>query len=366
MKVWRRLDVRLFASYALVALVVFAALAVTVRFVAPARFEDDYKPVGREQAEGESRDVLISSLDSTLLLALVASLGAAGIVSTIVARRILRPVRQVRDATRRLASGHYDERVVEPGELELAELARDVNRLAVDLETTERRRARLISEVAHEMRTPLTTIEGYVEGMLDGVFQPDEEVLVAVGEEASRLQRLASDLGELSRAEEGAITLRLEAVDLGDLVTACATRLRPQFEEKGVALTVAPGPRLPVEVDPDRIAQVLTNLLGNALTYTPAGGHVDVALRRRGSVVDVAVADNGIGLAPDDLELVFDRFYRVDGHPRPAGGSGIGLTIARGIAHAHHGDVEAASPGRGAGSTFTLTLPLAGGPAPNA
>ena len=150
------------------------------------------------------------------MIALAASLGAAAIVSTFVARRILRPVREVRDATRRLANGHYDERVAEPGELELAELAHDVNRLAVELETTERRRARLVSEVAHEMRTPLTTIEGYVEGMLDGVFEPSEEVLVAVGEEASRLQRLASDLTELSRAEEGAVELHLRVVDLRD------------------------------------------------------------------------------------------------------------------------------------------------------
>jgi len=358
-KLWRRLDVRLFASYALVALVVFAALALTVRLVAPARFSDDFKAVsGAEADEGESHDVLVSSLESSLLLALVASLGAAAVVSVVVARRILRPVQHVRDATRRLAAGHYDERVAEPGELELAELARDVNRLAVDLETTERRRARLVSEVAHEMRTPLTTIEGYVEGILDGVFQPDEGVLVAVGEEAARLQRLASDLAELSRAEEGALALQLSDADLGELVDASVERLRPQFEEKGVALTVMPSAALPVRVDPDRIAQVLTNLLGNALTYTPSAGHVEVASRRRGDVAEVTVVDSGIGLAADDLPFVFDRFYRVHGPERPAGGSGIGLTIARGIAHAHHGDVTAVSPGPGAGSTFTLTLPL--------
>ncbi len=199
MRLWRRLDVRLFASYALVALVVFAALAVTVRLVASARFDDDIKSVSVSgESNRESHNVFVGSLDSALWIALAASLGAAGLVSILVARRIVRPVRQVRDATRRLANGHYDERVAEPGELELAELARDVNRLAVELESTERRRARLVSEVAHEMRTPLTTIEGYVEGILDGVFEPTEEVLVAVGEETSRLQRLASDLAELS------------------------------------------------------------------------------------------------------------------------------------------------------------------------
>ncbi len=273
----------------------------------------------------------------------------------------MRPVRQVRDATRRLAAGHYDERVAEPGELELAELARDVNRLAIELETTERRRTRLISEVAHEMRTPLTSIEGYVEGMLDGVFEPTEEVLTAVGEEATRLQRLASDLAELSRAEEGAIGLDLHEVDLGDLAAACGVRLRPQFEEKEVALSIQSGAALPVEVDPDRITQVLTNLVGNALTYTPVGGSVVVTSTRRGDVAEVAVLDTGIGLEPEELESVFDRFYRVSGPVRPAGGSGIGLTIARGIAHAHHGEIVAASQGAGTGCTFTLTLPIRAG-----
>ena len=360
MKAWRRLDVRLFASYALVAIVVFAVLAVTVRLVAPVRFDDDIKAITASgQRESESHNVFVASLDASLVFALVASLGAAAIVSTLVARRILRPVREVRDATRRLADGHYDERVVEPGELELAELAHDVNRLAVKLETTERRRARLVSEVAHEMRTPLTTIQGYVEGMLDGVFEPTEEVLVAVGEEASRLQRLASDLAELSRSEEGAVALHPRIVDLGKLVEASAERLRPQFDDKEVTLAVPGGPPLLVEVDPDRIAQVLVNLLGNALTYTPVGGRVDVQVTRDHDRAAVAVSDTGIGLSSDSLELVFDRFYRVQGPTRPAGGSGIGLTIARGLARAHHGDLEAASPGAGAGSVFTLTLPVA-------
>lgn len=360
---FRRLDVRLFASYALVALVVFAALAVTLRVVAPARFDDDITAATeseeQEERESESHDVFVSSLEASLLIALIASLAAAALVSTLVARRISRPVREVRDATRRLADGHYEERIAEPGELELAELANDVNRLAVQLESTERRRARLVSEVAHEMRTPLTTIEGYVEGMLDGVFEPTEEVLVAVGEEAARLQRLASDLAQLSRSEEGAIELHRRTVDLGELAATCAQRLRPQYVEKGVSLVVPAAPPVLVTVDSDRISQVITNLLGNALTYTPPGGRVELDIRRDQRNAVVAVRDTGVGLSPDDLGLVFDRFYRVEGPTRPSGGSGIGLTIARGLAHAHGGDIEATSPGIGAGSTFTLSLPLA-------
>ena len=273
-------------------------------------------------------------------IALAASFAAAAIVSVLVARKILRPVRQVRSATRRLAAGHYDEPVAEPAELELAELARDVNLLAVQLQTTERRRARLIGEVAHEMRTPLTTIEGLVEGMLDEVFEPNEEVLTSLAEEATRLQRLASDLSELSRAEEGAIALNLERVDLGELAEACANRLRPQYEDKHVELevrtaAVAPGRRRPGSdhAGADQPA---------AATRSPTRRRAvasSCTASRDGDVASVAVADTGVGLAAADLELVFDRFYRVPGPARPSGGSGIGLTIARGLAHAHHGDV---------------------------
>lgn len=371
MRIWRRLDVRLFASYALVAFAVTGALLATLSLVAPARFDEEYRTAtggassGHEESEGEVHSVFVNSLRSSLPVALVVSIGAAGIVSVFVARRILRPVRQVRDATHRIAAGRYDEPVVEPAELELAELARDVNHLGVALQTTERRRARLISEVAHEIRTPLTAIEGYVEGLLDGVFDPTEEVLTSVAEEAARLQRLASDLSELSRAEEGALALHLQRIDVGELALACADRLRPQFDDKHVDLETRIEPGLPVDGDPDRITQVLTNLLGNALTYTPPGGRVVVSTRRDHGLVVVAVTDTGIGLTAEDLPLVFDRFYRVAGPERPPGGSGIGLTIARGIARAHGGDVSVTSPGLGQGSTFLLSLPLAAADAPH-
>ena len=208
------------------------------------------------------------------------------------------------------------------------------------------------------MRTPLTTIDGYVEGMLDGVFEPTEEVLSAIGEESARLGRLAADLGALSRADEGALELRPEPTDLADLTRSVARRLEPQFAEKGVALDLQLDQSLPVDVDPQRIAQVVTNLLGNALTYTPAAGRVTVEARRTPDSVRVAVTDTGVGLAPDELDRVFDRFYRVPGLTRPTGGSGIGLTIARSLARGHDGDVEARSEGRGHGSTFELRLPL--------
>ena len=358
MKSLRRLDVRLFASYALVVFTGAGTLVVSFVLIGPRTFDDRIHSMHSMGGATEAHDAFVSALRTSLPIAVLVSVGVAALVSAFVARRFLRPIDDVRGATRRLAAGEYDQRVPEPVELELAALAADVNALAAALETTERRRAELVSEVAHEMRTPLTTIDGYVEGILDGVFEPSEETLTAIGEETARLKRLAADLGTLSRADEG-FALDRSTMDLAGLTADVVERLRPQFDDKGVALQVSRSEPLIVEADRDRITQVLTNLLGNALTYTPTGGRVSLATRSTTRGANVEVTDTGVGLVPDDLARVFDRFYRVRGLSRPAGGSGIGLTIARSIARAHGGDIEAASPGPERGATFTLVLPLA-------
>lgn len=352
----RRLDVRLFVSYALVVLVGAGTFVITFVLVAPRTFDDRIHSMHSMGGASEPHDAFVSALGTSLPIAVLVSVGVAALVSAFVARGFLRPIDDVRRTARRLAAGEYDQRVPEPVELELAALATDVNALAETLETTERRRAELVAEVAHEMRTPLTTIDGYVEGILDGVFEASEETLTAIGEETARLKRLATDLGALSRADEG-FELHRSPIDLAGLAAGVAERLRPQFDDKGVALRVQSSARLIVEVDRDRITQVITNLLGNALTYTSMGGRVAVTTRPTSRGARVEVTDTGVGIAPDDLERVFDRFYRVRGLSRPAGGSGIGLTIARSIARAHGGDVEATSPGLERGATFTLVLP---------
>jgi len=355
----RRLDVRLFASYALVVFTGAGTLVVSFVLIGPRTFDDRIHSMHSMGGAGEAHDAFVSALRTSLPIAVLVSVGVAALVSAFVARRLLRPIDDVRRATRRLAAGEYDQRVPEPVELELAALAADVNALAETLETTERRRADLVSEVAHEMRTPLTTIDGYIEGILDGVFEPSEEILTAIAEEAARLKRLAADLGTLSRADEG-FALESSPVDLAGLTAEVTERLRPQFDDKGVVLQISDSESLIVEADRDRITQVLTNLLGNALTYTPTGGTVSLTTRPTARGATVEVTDTGIGLAPAQLARVFDRFYRVRGLSRPAGGSGIGLTIARSIARAHGGDIEATSAGPKQGATFTLVLPVAG------
>ena len=304
---------------------------------------------------------LQDAFDSAFRRALAISLAVAGVgamaVTGFATWRILSPLQAVSRSTRKLAEGAYDQRIDPPAEPELAALANDVNALAATLQTTEQRRVRLISEVAHELRTPLSTIEGYLEGLLDGVFQPSEEIYAASGREVRRLKRLANDLSELSRAEEGTQPLALETVDLVALANEVSGNLETQAQAKDIDLTVrAASQSIAVYVDRDRITQVLTNIVGNALTYTDPGGRVTVTVHTQGQSAIVEVADTGRGLTPEQLSVVFERFYRAD-HTGP-GGSGIGLTIAQAITRRHGGDINATSSGPGKGSTFTLTLPL--------
>jgi signal transduction histidine kinase len=365
---WRRLDVRLFASYAAVGVAVAAALLVTTRLLVPRLFE---RHVGAGGPGGHlhgamggdpsTHDAVVVSLDRALVVAALAGVLAAATITALVARRILGPIARVRAATRRLAAGHFDERIPVPAEAELAGLAADVNALAGALDDTERRRARLVGDVAHELRTPLTTIRGYTEGMLDGVIQPDGEVLAAVLDHVERLQRLAGDLGTLSQADEGRLELELAPVDIAGLVRSVAKGLQATADDTDVRLVVTGAGQVVVLADRDRLGQVLTNLIVNAITYTPPGGRVAADVAADDTACSVAVADTGVGLAPADLDRVFDRFYRVEGVDRPPGGSGVGLGIARAIARAHGGDVTAASDGAGHGATFTLRLPREAG-----
>ena len=374
-----RLPWRLFISYAVVIVIGAAVAYVTVRLLAPTLFDHQMTmlggdhmgmgmgPGGQSGTAGSVQSAFLSALTTALLVGVLASAAAAGLAAAFVTSRLLRPLNAVRAATRRIAAGRYQASVPVPKVPELAALAGDVNTLATELASTETRRTRLLGEVAHEMRTPLTALEGYMEGLIDGVFAPEPEILGAASDELRRLRRLADDLSALSRAEEQRLDLHPADTDLADLTRRAAGRLAPQFSDGHVSLTVhAPGP-LPVRADPDRITQILTNIIGNALAATPAAGTVTIDARTAGQRAQVAVSDTGAGLAAEDLERVFERFYRAPGQPRRSSGSGIGLTIARNIARAHGGEVTASSAGPGQGATFVLTLPLrASAPAPPA
>jgi len=270
-------------------------------------------------------------------------------------RRLLSTLNEVKDGASRLASGHYDTRVSLPKEAELADLAESVNTLANSLHRTEQTRARLVSDLAHEIRNPLSTIEGYMEGLIDGVLPESRETYEAVANEAHRLKKLTRDLSTLSKAQEGAIEYNIETADLVEVTNRVIDALGPQYEVNGVSLEIDLDQPLPVSVDADRIAQALTNLLGNALAHTPPEGSVKVSGVTIDGICTVAITDTGAGIPRSQLETIFERFTRLD---REQPGTGIGLNIARTLVRAHGGDIRATSPGPDQGSTFTLELPL--------
>ncbi len=249
------------------------------------------------------------------------------------------------------------------GSDELGQLAHSFNLMAEKLEQVEAMRRQLIGDISHELRTPLTAIKGSMEGLMDGVLPAEAETYQQIHQEAGRLARLVDDLQELSRVEAGSIPLDIRPVPVPTLVQPTLSHLAAQAQSIGIMLNAELPDDLPsVLADPDRITQVLTNLVGNALHYTAAGGSVTVRAIRHGLEVRISVIDNGIGIPAEHLPQLFTRFYRVDkSRSRQAGGgSGIGLTIARALVEAHGGRIWAESAGEGQGSTFTFSLPVAG------
>lgn len=381
----RRLGAKLFLSYFVVILIGAASLLSTTQFVLPGAFDRHLAGMGPPQLmmgaqpggpnQGQGRpggpppDMMLdffngfrASFNDALTYALLASALAALAVSWFFSRSVVAPLRAMMKASQRIAEGHYDERVTVTGSDELAQLGRRFNRMTERLEQTEAMRRRLVGDVSHELRTPLTAIGGYMEGLIDGVLPATPETYEQVRAEALRLGRLVDDLQELSRVEAGAYQLELRPLAVSALIGSVSKRLAPQFQSKGIRLGSLLAPDLPaVLVDEDRILQVLTNLLANALAYTPAGGEVTVAAAMQAGLVQISVTDTGLGIPPEHLAHIFDRFYRVDASRSrtSGGGSGIGLTIARHLVEAHGGHLRAESHGENKGSVFTFTLPAA-------
>lgn len=300
------------------------------------------------------------ALTSSLLWASAASLVASAAVALFVTRRIVRPMSAVTRASARIAGGSYRDRLDADAPGELGELAEAFNAMAATLERSEARRVQLLGDVAHEFRTPLSNLKGYLEGLEDGVFEPDEATLSACARQVTRLGRLVDDLSLLSRVETGQLDLAPERLAARELLADAAEAFRGRFDRKGVALEVdAPASTETIHADPLRTEQVVANLLANALRHTPPGGRVTLSARRlpRGEV-RFEVRDEGEGVAPEHLPRIFDRFYRADRSRRHAegDGSGIGLTLVKELVERQGGRVGAQSV-VGQGATFWFTLP---------
>jgi signal transduction histidine kinase len=283
-----------------------------------------------------------------------------GIVGILLTSRALRQmavsVDDLMEAAGRVEAGDYTARVAEHGSRDMRALMRAFNTMAARLQQNEERRRNWLADVTHELRTPLTVIQGDLEGLLDGVYPPDEAHLAAILDETHVLARLIDDLRTLSQAESGTLKLQKELTDLGVLVSEAAAAFRAQAGKASIELVVSLADDLPLAaVDPARIREVLTNLIANALRYTPGGGQIRVQGQpgADGRVVTLSVTDTGPGIPADVLPHIFDRFYK----SADSGGMGLGLAIAKKLVAAHGGEITVHSAA-GIGTTIQFTLPL--------
>ncbi|MFF4594758.1 sensor histidine kinase [Amycolatopsis sp. NPDC001319] len=305
------------------------------------------------------------SADNQLRLAEVAG---AILVLTVVATglasiRLIRPLHALTGAAQRMEAGEAGARVKVKGKDEIARLARAFNDMSEAREKLETARKAMVSDIAHELRTPLSNIRGWLEATQDGVSRLDDELVASLLEEALHLQHIVDDLQDLALADAGALRVHPEPIDANSLLTQLAAAHTARADAAGVRLVVQPMADPAVTADPVRLRQAIDNFVSNAVRHTPRGGTVTVSAARVDADVVFSVADTGIGIAADDLPHVFDRFWRADkARTRGAsGGSGLGLAIVRNLAAAHGGTVSVEST-LGEGSTFTLRFPAAGPP----
>jgi signal transduction histidine kinase len=283
---------------------------------------------------------------------------AALLVGTLLFRWITRPLSDLKEAAATVSRGQFSARVPVTSADELGGLAQSFNQMTAQLENQQHLRKQMVADIAHELRTPLSVMQATLEAMLDGVLLPDEQELHGLHNEARRLARLVDDLRTLSLADEGRLELELENVDVGELVEQVVGQTLSAAEARPIKLQTEIEPSIPpITADGDRLIQVLTNLLGNALRYAPENGHVTVRALKRGDHVRLSVTDDGPGIAPEDIPFVFERFWRGDkSRSRGSGGSGIGLAIVRRLVEMHGGTVGVESQ-VGQGSTFWIELP---------
>lgn len=365
---------RLLSSYLVIIVVGVVTLFGAATWIANAFFRADIRKILAEKGDSEAGIETLNAafsqgVQNALLVAALASLVAAIIISVFVSGRLARPLHELVQAANRIAGGHYQEKVRTSSVKEIAELAAAFNQMAESLQYNERLRRELVADLAHELRTPLTAIEGHMEGLIDGVLEPTPAIFGRVQREARRLHRLAQELGTLSELDSPTLKLKLEKIAALQVLQEVVEKVQPQFEFRGIGLELATpaglNGSLEVEADRDRLEQILINLLANALHYTEVGDKVKLEARPVGERVEFVVQDNGIGIAPEHLPHIFERFYRVDksrSRQDNSGGSGIGLTIVRRLVEAQGGDIWIESQ-PGTGTTVHFTLPTALKPA---
>jgi len=312
------------------------------------------------EAKSTSLYILYNAIGRFLIWGACVAIAIALLLTFFLSRRISAPIRALTVTAKKLGQGDFSQRVQVKDKSEVGELAQTFNSMASQLEKAEQLRRNMVADVAHELRTPLSNVRGYLEAIRDGVVKPDAATICSLEEEATLLSRLVDDLQELSLAEAGKLELACQAEDIAEVVKQTVAVVQAQAAAKGVSVPIDLPDKLPlVNIDSRRISQVLRNLLENAVAHTDKGDAITVIARQQNNWVKVSVVDTGEGIPAEDLPNIFERFYRVDkSRTRATGGSGLGLTIAKRLVEARGGKIEVQSE-LGKGSRFSFTVPVA-------
>lgn len=310
----------------------------------------EIKSVTSKDGQGKEFTFMMRS-NRFLLMSLFIVGGLSVILSLIFSRKMTKPIKNLTEAAQHISDGNIKSRVSVKGKDELSNLARTFNAMADTLEIQESLRRKLTSNIAHELRTPLSAMQGEIEGMLDGLIKVDRERLVSLLEETGRLKHIIEGIEELSKAEASVLELLKQSIDLKPFLRNMKERFKIMFDDRGVRLVLECDDKMTLYADPDKLSQILINLLGNALRATGKDGEVRIKSGIRDKETYIAVTDTGSGIRKEDIPFVFERFYKTSD-----GGLGLGLTIAKELVEAHGGRIEVQSE-YGKGSTFTVHIP---------
>lgn len=369
------LNVKLFFAFVIIIIVFTLVLVAAVELVMPNAFEKHLQfmntlLVGNESALAEHNINLYESFRNaiyeSLEFALPISLLLAIILSVFLSREFVSPIKKLSKISFQISEGNYDQRISIPDGLEMDEmdelktLAINFNHMASKLEMSENLRRQLIGDVSHELRTPISLIKASMEGLIDGIVSPDEDVFYQVQVEADRLTKLLNDLQELNIIESRAYKLDKVRSDLNQVIFQVIQNLSPLYAMKDIrVINHTKDLILPVDIDIDRMKQVLTNILANAYQYSDRGTAVEISCKQNDGSIEISVKDHGKGIRTEDLPLIFTRFFRADkSRSRNSGGTGIGLTVAKQLVEAHGGKIWVASEGLGKGTTISFTIPV--------
>lgn len=315
-------------------------------------------------AEPRSADTVqaaVGDFNDLLLVPLLRSAGISGFIALIFAifltRSIVRPLQVLSKSAQHVAKGEFSEEVPETGPIEIQQVASAFNRMTGEVLATQQSQREFMANVSHDLKTPLTSIQGYSQAIMDGAIKDPTKAAKIIHGEAERLNRMVQELTDLARLQAGRLSMKMSALDLAEVVDGIGQGLTLLAAQNNIELQVKTSPMPMIAADGDRMVQVLTNLVGNAIKYTPEGGLVQIMTGVRNGGVEIVVKDNGMGIPADDLLHIFDRFYQVDKSRGPKRGTGLGLAITQEIIQSHGGKIDIQSDGLNQGTTVTVWLP---------